>query len=52
LRGARRPIRVRPEAAHCTPEGSDAVRLAFTLPPGSYATVLAEALFAGAERQP
>jgi tRNA pseudouridine13 synthase len=47
LRGARRPFRVRPEAAHCEPAGADAVRLGFTLPPGSYATVLVEALFAG-----
>jgi tRNA pseudouridine13 synthase len=47
LRGARRPFRVRPEAAHCEPAGVDAVRLGFTLPPGSYATVLVEALFAG-----
>jgi tRNA pseudouridine13 synthase len=47
LRGARRPFRVRPEAASCEPAGADAVRLGFTLPPGSYATVLVEALFAG-----
>ena len=47
LRGTRRPFRVRPEAAHCEPAGADAVRLHFTLPPGSYATVLVEALFAG-----
>ena len=38
LRGARRPIRVRPEAARCESAGADAVRLVFTLPPGSYAT--------------
>ncbi len=51
LRGARRPIRVRPEAARCERVGADAVRLAFTLPPGSYATVLVDALFAAPERQ-
>ena len=49
LRGARRPFRVRPEAAHCEPVGADGVRLCFTLPPGSYATVLVEELFAGAD---
>ena len=48
LRGARRPFRVRPEAASCEPLGPSAVRLGFTLPPGSYATVLVETLFAGA----
>jgi tRNA(Glu) U13 pseudouridine synthase TruD len=31
--------------------GPDSVRLRFTLPPGSYATVLAEALFTGGEPQ-
>jgi tRNA pseudouridine13 synthase len=46
LRGARRPFRVRPEAARCERAGPGAVRLFFTLPPGSYATVLVEALFA------
>lgn len=46
LRGARRPFRVRPEAARCEPAGPDAVRLVFTLPPGSYATVLVDELFA------
>ncbi len=45
LRGARRPLRVRPGDAHCEPEGSHAVRLRFSLPSGSYATVLAAALF-------
>jgi tRNA pseudouridine13 synthase len=44
LRGARRPLRVRPEAASCRCEGNGAVRLRFTLPPGSYATVLVEEL--------
>jgi tRNA pseudouridine13 synthase len=52
LRGARRPFRVRPEDARCERVGADAVRLAFTLPPGSYATVLVETLFAAPERQP
>jgi len=51
LRGARRPIRVRPEAIRCESAGPDAVRLHFTLPPGSYATVLVDALFASPEGQ-
>ncbi len=46
LRGARRPYRVRPEDAAAEVVADDAVRLRFTLPPGSYASVLAEALFA------
>jgi tRNA pseudouridine13 synthase len=46
LRGARRPYRVRPEGAAVETVADDAVRLRFTLPPGSYASVLAEALFA------
>jgi len=49
LRGARRPVRVRPEDAHCEPAGGDAVRLRFTLPPGSYASVLAAGLFEAPE---
>jgi tRNA pseudouridine13 synthase len=44
LRGARRPLRVRPEAASCQSAGEGVVRLSFTLPPGSYATVLVEEL--------
>lgn len=52
LRGARRPIRVRPEDARGERIGADAVRLVFTLPPGSYATVLVDTLFAAPERQP
>jgi tRNA pseudouridine13 synthase len=52
LRGARRPFRVRPEDAACEVVASDAVRLRFTLPPGSYASVLVAALFATSERQP
>jgi tRNA pseudouridine13 synthase len=51
LRGARRPIRVRPEAARCESAGPDAVRLVFTLPPGSYATVLVDAVFAAPDSQ-
>jgi tRNA pseudouridine13 synthase len=47
LRGARRPLRVRPEEATCEPVESGVVRLSFTLPPGSYATVLVEELLAG-----
>jgi tRNA pseudouridine13 synthase len=45
LRGARRPLRVRPEglALEPMPEG---LCVCFTLPPGSYATVLLEQLFA------
>ncbi len=44
LRGARRPYRVRPtDVAHEVLHG-DALRLCFTLPPGSYATVLVEEL--------
>ena len=52
LRGARRPYRVAPEAAQCEALGPDAVRLRFTLPPGSYATVLVESLFAALPAQP
>ncbi len=52
LRGARRPFRVKLEAAYCEPAAADAVRLVFTLPPGSYATVLVETLFAGADSRP
>lgn len=45
LRGARRALRVRPgEWRHSYEEG--ALRLEFALPPGSYATVLIDALFA------
>jgi len=43
LRGARRALRMRPEAATlCAVEGG--IRLRFTLPSGSYATVLVEEL--------
>jgi len=47
LRGARRPLRVRPEAASSESLGDGVVRLRFALPPGSYATVLVEELIAG-----
>jgi len=43
VRGGRRALRVRPEAAALRRDG-DRLRVAFTLPPGSYATVLLEAL--------
>jgi len=45
LRGARRPARVQPQEVSASPEAADAVRLHFSLPPGSYATVLVDALF-------
>ena len=45
LRGARRPLRVRPDELACEPVGADALRLCFHLPAGSYATVLIEELF-------
>jgi tRNA pseudouridine13 synthase len=43
MRGARRPLRVRPEDARAEPKGGGLV-LRFSLPPGSYATVLLEEL--------
>jgi tRNA pseudouridine13 synthase len=43
LRGARRSLRVRPEAAEAAAEG-DKLRLCFTLPSGSYASVALEEL--------
>jgi len=52
LRGARRPFRVRPADAACEDLAAGAVRLRFTLPPGSYASVLVDTLFATPERQP
>jgi tRNA pseudouridine13 synthase len=52
LRGARRPFRVRPEDVCCEVVASDALRLRFVLPPGSYASVLAEALFGAAQPRP
>jgi tRNA pseudouridine13 synthase len=44
LRGARRPLRIRPEAASLQLTGTREARLCFALPPGSYATVLVEEL--------
>ena len=44
LRGARRPVRVRPTGTGCDVIDTRTVRLSFTLPSGSYATVLAEEL--------
>ena len=44
LRGARRALRVRLEAAEAAAEG-DSLRLRFTLPAGSYASVALEELF-------
>jgi tRNA pseudouridine13 synthase len=44
LRGGRRSVRVRPAEAGCEVLGPGALRLRFTLPAGSYATVLVEAL--------
>ena len=52
LRGARRPLRVRPDEAAVEPLAPDAVRLRFALPPGSYATVLVETLFGDAASSP
>jgi tRNA pseudouridine13 synthase len=54
LRGARRPVRVPVldlaiEAIAAGAVAPDAMRLRFTLPAGSYATVLADALFTEAE---
>jgi tRNA pseudouridine13 synthase len=45
LRGARRPVRVPVPDLRLEPVADDALRVSFTLPAGSYATVLAEALF-------
>jgi tRNA pseudouridine13 synthase len=47
LRGARRALRVRPGDVALEPL-PDALRLRFTLPPGSFATVLIEELFGAA----
>lgn len=43
LRGSRRPVRVQPEEASVEPH-ENGLRLRFTLPSGSYATVLVEEL--------
>jgi tRNA pseudouridine13 synthase len=44
LRGGRRPLRVRPEDTECS-LAADSLTLRFTLPAGSFATVLVEDLF-------
>jgi tRNA pseudouridine13 synthase len=49
LRGARRPVRAPVADLEVEAVATDAVRLRFTLPAGSYATVLAEDLFTEAE---
>jgi tRNA pseudouridine13 synthase len=49
LRGARRPVRVPVPDLALESVAPDAVRLRFALPAGSYATVLAEALFTDGE---
>ncbi len=49
LRGARRAVRVPVPDLEATAIGPDAVRLRFSLPAGSYATVLAGALFTEGE---
>lgn len=49
LRGTRRPVRVPVLDLELAEAAPDALRLRFTLPAGSYATVLAEALFTEAE---
>ncbi|MDJ0846764.1 MAG: tRNA pseudouridine(13) synthase TruD [Myxococcota bacterium] len=46
LRGGRRALRVQPQEARLA-ELREGVQLEFTLPPGSYATVLVEELLAG-----
>jgi tRNA pseudouridine13 synthase len=48
LRGARRPVRIPVADLASELAAPDAVRLRFTLPAGSYATVLVEHLFTGA----
>jgi len=49
LRGARRALRVRPDAAGAE-RRDDGLLLRFSLPPGSYATVLVEELFESRDR--
>jgi tRNA pseudouridine13 synthase len=49
LRGARRPVRVPVPDLEVAQIAADALRLRFTLPAGSYATVLAAALFTEGE---
>jgi cysteine synthase A len=50
IRGGRRALRVRPEAARCAYDGEATLELEFTLPPGSYATVLVESLLGPPDR--
>jgi tRNA pseudouridine13 synthase len=52
LRGARRPLRVRPEAADLEAEDGGRVVVRCALPPGSYATVLLEELFGTLDEGP
>jgi tRNA pseudouridine13 synthase len=47
-RGARRPLRVRPEGLAVESVGPDAALISVALAPGTYATVLVEALLEGA----
>ena len=49
LRGARRPVRIPVRDLASELAAEDAARLRFTLPAGSYATVLVEALFTGTD---
>jgi tRNA pseudouridine13 synthase len=51
-RGARRPLRIRPEELAVELHGGNEVELRFVLPPGSYATVLVDALLGGPGREP
>ncbi len=51
LRGGRRALRVRPEGLEARAE-ADGLRLRFTLPAGSYATVLVDALLAAIGVEP
>ena len=44
MRGARRALRVRPDSCRIRPGVGGSLHLAFTLPPGSYASVLLEEL--------
>jgi tRNA(Glu) U13 pseudouridine synthase TruD len=51
LRGGRRALRARPDGLEAHAEG-DGLRLRFTLPAGSYATVLVEELLSGVAAEP
>jgi len=52
LRGGRRPLRVRAADLAWEPVATDALRLVFRLPPGSYATVLIASVFGPADDSP